>query len=196
MMLSNADWLLIRAWRQAGIPLRIVLRGIRDALDAHAHSWSRERKVGSLRYCAAEVDAARERWERALALGEEEGKDLPESLRSMAEALDAGGARFAAGQRSRVEDVTRRLRERAEVPGDPRETEAWLQQEEAGLLALCREDVGVTAAGRLEDEIERDLLPYRDRMPARVLKQIRGDSIARRLLALRGLPRLSLFEND
>jgi hypothetical protein len=67
LFLSNADWLLIRKWRQAGTPLRIVLRGIADALDAHAHSFSRDRKVGSLAYCAAEVEVARERWQRALA---------------------------------------------------------------------------------------------------------------------------------
>ena len=65
LFLSNADWNLVRQWRRAGLPLRVVLRGIKDALDAHAHGWSRGRKVGSLAYCAGEVDAARERWERA-----------------------------------------------------------------------------------------------------------------------------------
>ena len=73
LFLSNADWTLVRKWKTAGLPLRVVLRGIRDALDAHAHGWSRDRKVGSLSYCAREVDAARERWERALAIGHEEG---------------------------------------------------------------------------------------------------------------------------
>src|SRR5207247_3106029 len=63
LFLSNADWLLIRKWRGAGIPLRIVLRGIADALDSHAHSWGRDRKVGSLAYCAAAVDAASGRCE-------------------------------------------------------------------------------------------------------------------------------------
>ena len=30
LMLSNADWTLIHKWRLAGMPLRIVLRGIAD----------------------------------------------------------------------------------------------------------------------------------------------------------------------
>ena len=72
LFLSNADWLLIRKWRRAGVPLRVVLRGIVDALDGHAHSFSRDRKVRSLAYCAAEVDVAAERWRRALALGRED----------------------------------------------------------------------------------------------------------------------------
>jgi pyruvate ferredoxin oxidoreductase beta subunit len=33
LAVSNVDWLLMRRWRKAGIPLRIVLRGVRDALD-------------------------------------------------------------------------------------------------------------------------------------------------------------------
>ena len=36
LILSNADWHLIRKWRTAGLPLRVVLRGITDALDSHA----------------------------------------------------------------------------------------------------------------------------------------------------------------
>ena len=35
LFLSNSDWLLVRKWRVAGLPLRVVLRGIADALDAH-----------------------------------------------------------------------------------------------------------------------------------------------------------------
>ena len=48
LFLSNAEWNIVRQWRLAGLPLRIVLRGIRDALDAHALGWNRERKVKSL----------------------------------------------------------------------------------------------------------------------------------------------------
>jgi hypothetical protein len=88
LFLSNADWNLIRKWRRAGIPLRVVLRGIRDALDAHAHGWSRDRKVGSLAYCAREVEAARERWERALVPGREGGQDVSAALLGFAADLE------------------------------------------------------------------------------------------------------------
>src|SRR5207247_1125333 len=88
LFLSSADWHLIRKWRQAGIPLRVVLRGIRDALDGHAHSWGRERKVGSLAYCEQEVEVARERWGRSLALGQEPGLDAAGALRGFARHLE------------------------------------------------------------------------------------------------------------
>src|SRR4029079_16099606 len=88
LFLSNADWLLIRKWRRAGLPLRIVMRGIADALDGHAHSWGRKRKVGSLAYCAAEADAARERWQRALSFDDETETSVTAALAGFASAPD------------------------------------------------------------------------------------------------------------
>jgi len=247
LILSNADWLLIRKWRRAGLPLRIVLRGITDALDSHAHSWSRDRKVGSLAYCAAEVDAAAERWQRALALGEEEGVSAGDALRGFADALDAAPS---LGPRSAplARDLATELRARAEesaVPGglggaecpateqrasdsltserhgvererarggefgtspprtDERSTgfisarvkdlEPWLVEREASLRAALEQDMGRAAVDAIAAAVDRDLAPYRDRMPARVLEQVRTESLARRVLEAHGLPRLSLF---
>jgi hypothetical protein len=45
----------------------------------------------------------------------------------------------------------------------------------------------------MEAEVEQSLEPYRERMPPRVLEQLRQESITRRLLEAHGLPRLSLF---
>jgi len=191
LFLSNADWTLIRRWRGAGIPLRVVLRGIRDALDAHAHSWSRNRKVTSLRYCEAEVDAARERWERALALGSEDGADLPGFLRGLAESLEAAqDARPELGPL--VEATARGLRDLAGCGRPTREIEAWLAAREAELVEALRRGLG-ERADDLQAEVDRDLAPYAERMPAKVLAQVREESLRRRLLETLDLPRLSLF---
>ncbi len=192
LFLSNADWNLVRKWRLAGLPLRVVLRGIRDALDAHAHGWSRDRKVGSLSYCAREVDAARERWERALALGREEGTDAasgparvrrgprpgdrPRSPRASAGRGDRpGAARARVGRAARGGDgVARRAR------GAP-----------------PRRDRGGGRGGppgtALEAEVDAGLERWRGRMPARVVEQLKREQLARRRLEAHGLPRLSLF---
>jgi hypothetical protein len=190
-MLSNADWHLIRKWRTAGLPLRVVLRGITDALDSHAHSWSRNRKVGSLAYCAAEVDTAAERWRRALALGEEEGVSVDAALRGFAEALEAAGPsgpRSAAVARQIAAEL--RLRSGGEAM---RELEPWLAEREATLRAALEEEMGPGAMGAIVRAVESDLAPYRGRMPERVLEQVRSESVARRVLEAHGLPRLSLF---
>jgi hypothetical protein len=191
LFLSNADWGLVRKWRAAGTPLRVVLRGIRDALDAHAHGWSRGRKVASLAYCAREVEAARERWERAVALGPEGGLDAATALRGFAHDLERAsglGPRGAEAARA----IARQLRERAEG-GRLEELTAWLSALEKELLEALRVDAGAERAAAIEAEVESGLQAYRERMPARVLEQIRRESIVRRSLEAHGLPRLSLF---
>jgi hypothetical protein len=189
LLLSNADWLLIRKWRTAGIPLRVVLRGIADALDSHAFSWSRDRKVGSLAYCAREVDTARERWARSLALGAE--IDLNAVLRGFAADLERARGLGRAGQRV-ARELAQDLRSRAAGEG-LEGVEAWLGRREALLLEAIKEDAGQDLVAHLWGEVEGALAPYRERLPARVLDQIRTESQARRLLETHGLPRLSLF---
>jgi hypothetical protein len=65
LLISPMDWGLIAAWRDAGIPLQVALRGIDIAMDGF---FSRQRrgsaKINSLCYChdsvMAEYDAYRE----------------------------------------------------------------------------------------------------------------------------------------
>jgi hypothetical protein len=193
LFIANADWVLIREWRLAGLPLRVVLRGIADAFEGHAHSWSRNRKVGSLAYCKAEVEAARERWERALQLGVAESPPAAEFLAELAGRLASApalGPRAAALARS----LAAELRERAAAPLEPRALEPWLMEREGALVGALGDDLGPEGLGRHEADVDADLAPYRARLPAKVLAQVRESSLARRLLEAQGLPRLSLFE--
>ena len=191
LFLSNADWLLIRGWRKAGTPLRVVLRGIADALDAHAHSWGRHRKVGSLAYCAAEVDAARDRWQRALALGEDATTAPDAALAAFADALEAAPlAGEAGGYASRL---AADIREWSAAPPPLRDLEAMLAARESELLARLRRAATPEVLAELDRAADAELLPYASRMPAKVLDQIRRDSVTRRVLGLFGIPRLSLF---
>ncbi len=194
LLLSNADWLLIRRWRHSGIPLRVVLRGIADALDSHAHSWSRDRKVGSLAYCALEVDAAQERWRRALAFGAEAEIDLGAVLRGFAR--DLSQARDLGGEGQRVTaQLARELEDRAEQ-GSLEDLETWLGEQEAKLVEILRREDPAESIATIEVDVDRSLAPYRERMPSRVLTQVRTDSVTRRLLEAHGIPRLSLFQLD
>ena len=192
LFLSNADWLLIRKWRGAGIPLRIVLRGITDALDSHAHSWGRDRKVGSLAYCAAEVDAASERWQRALAIGGEEQHDAAAFLTAYADSLERAQT-LKGTSIPTARETAAALRERAATASSSQGLEEWLREKEAALLAALRQDMGPPAVATIEAEVDTDVSPYASRMPARVLEQIRTQSVARRILEVHGLGRLSLF---
>jgi len=191
LFLSNAEWNLVRRWRLAGLPLRVVLRGIKDALDAHAHGWSRDRKVRSLSYCAREVDAARERWEKALALGREDGLDAAGALRGFAAALE-GASGLGPRARPAALQIAAEIRERAEG-GRLEDVSAWLLEREARLVEAIGVDDGKQRCAALEAEVDAGLERWRDRMPARVVEQLRREQVARRRLEAHGLPRLSLF---
>ncbi len=137
LFLSNADWLLIRKWRRAGMPLRVVLRGIADALDGHAHSFSRDRKVGSLPYCAAEVDAAAERWRRALA-GADAGVDVGSRLAELADRLEHASLKASAEKVARKIAAELRELEQATLS----EQSAALAAAETKLLRALEKDAG------------------------------------------------------
>lgn len=186
LILSNADWTLIHKWRQAGIPLRIVLRGIADALDGHAHSWGRARKVGSLAYCAAEVEVARERWERALAGGGEPEAEPASRLQELGDA-------FAASPLPQARALAEELRDPARAALPRRQLEPWLMEREAVLVALLCAQGGPEWTAAIESAVDADLAAYRGRMPERVLQQVRAEAIARRVTGAAGLPRLTLF---
>jgi len=191
LFLSNADWNLVRSWRLSGLPLRIVLRGIRDALDAHAHGWSRERKVKSLAYCRVAVETAGERWQRALALRGDEGQDALKALRGFAGDLERARELGPSGKQQAAA-IARELEERAET-GSLDEVTSWLAEREARLIAAISDDLGPERVRALEAEVDLGLERWRGRMPAKVVETLRRESLARRLLELHALPRLSLF---
>lgn len=191
LFLSNAEWSLVRKWRLAGLPLRVVLRGVRDALDAHAHGFSRARKVRSLAYCVNEVEAAAERWRRALALGAGDGATVAQALLGFAHDLrrarDLGPLARPLAQR-----IAEELEERAPGSGLD-DVSGWLGEREGSLVEALAADAGSARVAALEAEIDAGLERWRGRMPARVLASLRAESRARRLLEAHALPRLSLF---
>jgi hypothetical protein len=73
------------------------------------------------------------------------------------------------------------------------EIEPRLAAAEGELVEAIERDGGPTVADAVGREVDALLLPYRARMPERVLRQLWTDSRSRRLLERHSLPRLSLF---
>jgi hypothetical protein len=61
LIVSPLDWALIESWKQSGIPLHVVLRGIERSFDSY-ESKPRNRSVKSLYYCQEEVEAQFKEW--------------------------------------------------------------------------------------------------------------------------------------
>ena len=57
MLISNLDWALVESWKNAGIPLHIVLRAINEAFDGYDARAQKYRKVNSIFYCQQQVEA-------------------------------------------------------------------------------------------------------------------------------------------
>jgi hypothetical protein len=81
MLLSTLDWALIDTWREAGIPLDVIFRGI----DATFEKWEKRRvktrRINGLAYCLQEVLTASEEFKEANVGGKSGGKRIePEAL--------------------------------------------------------------------------------------------------------------------
>src|SRR5262245_46095994 len=64
LFLSPMDWALMETWKQQGIPLHIVLRGVEKSFDSY-EARPRKRSVKSLLYCQEEVEAQYAEWVEA-----------------------------------------------------------------------------------------------------------------------------------
>ncbi len=69
LLLSTLDWALIETWREAGIPLEAVLRGIDAAFDKYEarQKRARMRRINGLAWCAQAVMEAAEELREAAA---------------------------------------------------------------------------------------------------------------------------------
>ena len=60
-LLSPLDWALIENWKNAGIPLEAVLKGIDEAFEKWRSRKQKRRLVNSIAYCAQSVLEAAQR---------------------------------------------------------------------------------------------------------------------------------------
>ena len=203
-LLSPLDWALMEVWKDAGLPLEAVIRGIDVSFDKWERRPKRARKINGLAYCAQEVLAAAEEMKEAAVGGklpekesagletaavieflvgnadELERSPLPESARNVAADCAAGLREVAAGFESatlpRMEDVERRM---------------TVMEEK--LIAAILAGTAESALLQVRTEADRDLAPYRSRMTAPQVEQLHKQYVQKRLLEQYRLPRLSLF---
>src|ERR1700751_560833 len=84
LMLSTLDWALIETWREAGIPLEAVLRGIDNAFDKRdakmLRSSGRTRKGNGLAWGAQSVmEAIEHAMEASIGITPASGREVRES---------------------------------------------------------------------------------------------------------------------
>jgi len=203
LLLSTLDWALIETWKDAGIPLEAVLRGIDTTFDSYERRPRKaQRKVNGLAYCSQEVLASAEEMKEAVAgvvrpsesragldLGEIAGylkrnagvleqAKLPKAARPLAAEM----ARSLCAQASelsfatKLEDLERRL--------------TVMEEKLFAVILAGAQDEELVA---LRAQAEREIAPYRSKMPGAQIERLHKQYVHKVLLERHGLPRLSLF---
>lgn len=193
-LLSPLDWALVESWKNSGVPLEAVLRGIDAALEKWRARKSKVQQVNSLAYCAqavlteAQVMAGGGPAPRAPA-------PAPFSLDELRAFLQRNARQLAA--RPGFEDVAAALERLA---AEAETHHAALEPLEQRLAALEEKMIATARSRQTEEELlaarralDAELRPYRGKMSAGQLAMLERQYLDRRLLETAGLPRLSLF---
>ena len=209
LMLSTLDWALIETWREAGVPLDTVLRGIDSAFDKHdakvMRAKGRTRKVNGLAWCAQSVmEAVEQAMEASVGAAasaepvesgfetERVGLYLEDNaLKIEAAALGppADGVAAEVAARLRVLSVGLRVEPVQSLEELDRTLSVLEEKLFAALLTAAPEQELVA----LREQAARELAPYRGKMQAVQIKQVQQQFLQKRILEARKLPRLSLF---
>jgi hypothetical protein len=210
LLLSTLDWALIETWREAGIPLEAVLRGIDAAFDKYESRQrsGRMRRINGLAWCAPAVMEASEELREAsagtapssAAPGETgfEHERVSQHLETAAGALDASliASEACAATAARLRELAAEARAAKTSTTAAQEMEAFER-----ILTVLEEKLfaALTAAApegllvALKEHAARELAPYRSRMGAVQLRQVEHQFVQKQLLVHYSLPRLSLF---
>ncbi len=193
-LLSPVDWALIEAWKNGGIPLEAVLRGI----DVAFEKWrarpatARRNQVNSLAYCTQAVAAEAQ----AMATGKPVRKeadpetqmpqaDVSSYLKRNAEALKGAGLADLAAALLDLDNP--------ESLADLETLEQWLTTLEEKMIARIRASATDEQMVEARQVLDRQLKPYRGKMSTEQLSMLERQFLDRRLLETAKLPRLSLF---
>ncbi len=206
LLLSTLDWALIEMWREAGVPLQAVLRGIDAAFDKyesrthHGH----KRRINGLAWCAqAVMEAAEELHEAAAGASPTasyaaanagfEHERVAAHLEGAADALKTAAVapEVCAATAGRLRELAGQVRAEARVDLEALDRNLTVLEEKlfAALTTAAPEDLQLA----LKEHAARELAPYRSRMGVVQLRQVERQFVQKQLLAHYNLPRLSLF---
>lgn len=205
LLLSTLDWALIETWKDAGIPLAAVLRGIDATFEHYAKRPARSRKINGLAFCSQEVLTAAEDMKEA-AVGTAPSANAPKGidadeivafLLKNADRLESAKlpATTTASPHAAASETARSLRELAEKVSATslEDLERRLTVLEEKLFAVLHAAAADEALFQIRSAADRELAPYRSKMPAAQIEQLHKQFVNKRLLEEHGLPRLSLF---
>ena len=210
LLLSTLDWALIESWREAGVPLEAVLRGIDTSFDRYEtrsmRSKGRLRKVNGLAWCAQAVMAAAEEIveaatgtapQREVAAqssgfeNERVAAYLKRNADAIAKASELSSNEMLAPMAIRLRELAAGMHEPDAMPLE--DLDRVLTVLEERMVDAVRANASEAELIALRLQADTELAPFRSKMSAVQLRQVQQQFLTRRLLQIHSLPRLSLF---
>lgn len=191
-LLSPLDWALIETWKNGGVPLEAVLRGIDTAFAKWRSRKVKTQMVNSLAFCAQAV--LTEAQLMAGTVQPARGKAVPPfSTGELRGYLLGNAAAMGVGHREIAQALERLAGEMERHYEDLEGLEQRLTVLEEKLIAELRASQTEEQLLEARRELEGQLRPYRGKMTADQLVMLEKQYLERNLLEKAGLPRLSLF---
>jgi hypothetical protein len=192
-LLSPLDWALIESWKNAGVPLEAVLRGIDSAFEKWRSRKSKTQMVNSLAFCSQAVLTEAQRMSGA-SPARPAARAAPFSTEELRAYLGGNAESLRqTGHPEIAESLDRLCGEIEQAAGDLESLEQRLTVLEEKLLATARASQTEEQLLETRRELDAELRPYRGKMTADQLSMLERQYLDRRLMERLGLPRLSLF---
>ncbi|MBN1567324.1 MAG: hypothetical protein JXA73_05730 [Acidobacteria bacterium] len=220
LLISPMDWGLIAAWRDAGVPLNVALRGIDIAMDGfHARQHRGNAKINSLCYCHDSVmteyashleshvgeSAADDTAPQDGTPSADERKDGPELAEVLQFISDRIGEikAFAAKQYpvdvvegiqrviARLEEVMQNLQSGIRFDSEAVEKDFALIDQI--LIEELRASIQPEQVEEWEKEARKELKVYKKRLPKETYAKIHDNFLRDRIHKKSGIGELSLF---
>jgi len=177
-LLSTLDWVLIENWKERGVSLENVLKGIDRAFSRA------KRRINSLAYCVKAVEEVCEEQKdlsvEAPHLPDFREDELVAYIAHLAEEVGRVDAGIAASIRCiHVSDL--------------RTAEQTLSALEEKLIAKLKFTADDRTMMEVKREVDQELNPFRSTMTAAQLTMLEQQMWRRKLLERHNVPRLSLF---
>ena len=187
---SCLDWVLMETWKERGVPLESVFKGIDRAFAKPGAA----KKIGSLAYCAKAIEQVCDE-QKELTVGRPVLPDISaddiadfidQLLRSVSRlntVFPEFASRFAA-----IADALRDL-----DASNLRQAEQTLNALEEKLIALFKVACADTVMFEIRREVDSELNPFRSRMTGEQLTMLEQQMWRRKLMERFNVPRLSFF---
>ena len=194
-LMSPLDWALVETWKNAGVPLEAVLRGIDVAFEKWRGKKNKLQLVNSVAYCAQAVLSEAQALAGVAQPAQRRESAAPFSLDDLESYLRANVAEIEkhAGYEEIAAAVERLVSDASALYHDLEDLERRLSALEDKMIAISRSRQSDEDMLRARRELDSQLRPYRGKMTAGQLAMLEKQYLDRQLLEAAGLPRLSLF---